>query len=68
MKFEIGKYYEHTTGKKLHIITGYKRGESVMSMGPGLVAEEPDGGIVLVGSDEESAMNHTETPPWTFPA
>lgn len=65
MVFEVGKYYRHSGhGDELHIL-GAVTG-SLYHMGPLiLVAEEfGSGKPMFVGSDEASAENWSECPPW----
>ena len=56
MKFELGKYYQHTTGMKLHICglsDTYYHGRC-------FVGENNKGELLPVGSDEASAVNFHE--------
>lgn len=57
MKFELGKYYKHTTGTMLHVIAS---AETTM-FGDALIAEE-SGQIDFkaVGKDESHSVNYTE--------
>lgn len=57
MIFEIGKYYEHTTGRQLAIL-----GELETTMfGKCLIAEQNDGpNFISVGRDSTSADNYHE--------
>ena len=56
MKFEIGKYYRHTTGFSLAII-----GELETTLyGKALIAEGTDGQLRAVGREEASAENYKE--------
>jgi len=58
IKFEIGKYYEHTTGNKIYIC-----GELVTYMwGKCLVAESNKTELVVVGKYENSSVNYKEIP------
>lgn len=58
MKFEVGKYYQHSGGSMMHVVCG-----AVTTMYGGcLVAEiagEPD--LKPVGQDEAAAANWRET-------
>lgn len=56
MRFEIGKFYGHTTGHKLYICG---MGETQL-WGRGLIAEDNNGTLSVVGSDESSAENYKE--------
>lgn len=57
MKFEIGKYYRHTTGHELAILC---EAETTIR-GKGLVAETNGRDeLTLVGESEENAVNYTE--------
>lgn len=58
MKFEVGKYYRHTTGHELAILC---EAETTIR-GKGLVAEtnNPKEELCLVGMSEKHAVNYTE--------
>jgi hypothetical protein len=59
MTFEIGKYYKHTTGHMLHIITACK----TTMYGWTHIAEQARDmheTFLAVGLDETSAVNYTE--------
>ena len=54
MKFEIGKYYEHTSGKQIHILC-----ETVTeAFGKCLMCESSGGIIYPVGLTEEYSANY----------
>lgn len=57
MIFEVGKHYEHSTGKKMHILG---KVNSDMYYSPCLVAEDLEGNFIPVGTDEENAVNWNE--------
>jgi hypothetical protein len=57
MKFEIGKYYKHTGGGMMHVVSAAK----TTMYGWCLIAEEHGGSnLIPIGSDEVSALNWTE--------
>jgi hypothetical protein len=60
MVFEIGKYYKHTTGNMLHIITAAK----TTLYGWTHIAEQVGinhcGTFLAVGFDESASVNYTE--------
>jgi hypothetical protein len=56
MKFEIGKFYQHTTGHKLHVVSA---GLTTM-WGWTLIAESDSMGLCSLGGDEASAVNWSE--------
>lgn len=58
MKFEIGKFYKHTTGDCLHILCEI---ETTM-YGNTLLAEQRGGeeNFIAVGRGEDSAVNYHE--------
>lgn len=56
MKFELGKYYQHTTGSKLYICG---LGETII-YGSCLVGEDEHGDLIAVGKSEENAVNYSE--------
>ena len=56
MVFEIGKYYRHTGGGAIHVITAAK----TYIYGWALIAEEPNGRLKPVGSGVEHAVNWEE--------
>ena len=65
MRFEVGKYYRHTTGREIHIV-GRVEG-LVYWMGPTLVSERlGDGQPAFIGEDEDAAQNWTECEPWVI--
>jgi hypothetical protein len=55
MRFEIGKFYKHTTGMCLSILCE----QETMMYGKALLAEQTLVGqpFIAVGSDEDSAVN-----------
>lgn len=56
MKFELGKYYQHTTGAKLYICglsETYYHGRC-------FIGENEHGELSPIGSSEENAMNYHE--------
>jgi len=60
MVFEIGKFYKHTTGSMLHIISAGKTtlyGWTHIAEQTGVNAYET---FLAVGVDEDSAVNYTE--------
>lgn len=57
MRFEVGKYYEHSTGKKMHILGEVN---SDIYYSPGLVAEDLEGNFIPVGIGEEYVVNWNE--------
>jgi len=60
MRFEIGKFYKHTTGSMLHIISAGKTtlyGWTHIAEWAGVSNHET---LMAVGSDESSAVNYTE--------
>lgn len=60
MRFEIGKYYKHTTGSMLHIISAGKTtlyGWTHIAEQAGVNAYET---FLAIGMDEDSAVNYTE--------
>lgn len=57
MKFEVGKFYKHTTGHQLAIICT----ANTTMFGEALIAEQNTSiDFVAVGSDEAAAVNYTE--------
>jgi hypothetical protein len=56
IKFELGKYYQHTTGSKLYICG---IGETHF-YGSSLIAENEYGELAPVGKNEENAVNYHE--------
>ncbi len=56
IKFEIGKYYEHTTGRKLSILCEVE----TYYHGKCLLGETDLGELVPVGTTEEYAVNYHE--------
>lgn len=56
MKFELGKFYEHSGGGKLYMC-GLA---NTKVYGLGLVAESPEGVYSIVGLDEVNAKNWQE--------
>lgn len=56
INFGLGKYYEHTTGHKLHVCGVC----STHAYGKCLVAEDDLGKLVPVGEDEYAAENYHE--------
>ena len=60
MIFEIGKYYKHTTGHMLHIVTAAKTtlyGWTHIAEQTGVNGYET---FLAVGVDESSAVNYAE--------
>ena len=57
MRFEVGKHYEHSTGKKMHILAEVN---SDMYYSPSLVAEDIEGNFIPVGISEEYSVNWNE--------
>ncbi|KKN78828.1 hypothetical protein LCGC14_0346000 [marine sediment metagenome] len=60
LTFEIGRYYKHTTGHKLHIITACRTtlyGWTHIAEQTGVNGYE---NFLAVGFDESSATNYTE--------
>jgi len=57
MKFQIGKFYRHTTGKEFSIVGTVR----TTMFGDTLVAEQNDNvDLVAVGSDESATTNFVE--------
>ena len=56
MRFEIGRYYKHSGGNMMHVVTAAK----TYIHGWCLIAEDRDGSLRPVGSDETSAVNWSE--------
>lgn len=56
MKFELGKYYEHTTGSRIYI-AGCMSSEIY---GMCFVGEDEFGNFSPVGQSEDNAVNHFE--------
>ena len=56
--FEVGKYYEHTTGRQLHVICEV---ETAMR-GKGLLAEQYGVGeeLIILGTSPDNAVNWKE--------
>jgi hypothetical protein len=54
--FELGKYYEHTAGDKLHVCGVC----ATHTYGKCLVAEDDRGKLIPVGEDEHAAENYRE--------
>ena len=57
MRFEVGKHYEHSTGKKMHILVEVNFD---MYYSPRLVAEDLEGNFIPVGIGEEYSVNWNE--------
>ncbi|MCP4624483.1 MAG: hypothetical protein GY850_13290 [bacterium] len=58
MKFEVGKFYKHSSGSMMHIIGGLQ----TTLYGGCLVAEESDSGSLQpIGQDTGSTQNWKET-------
>lgn len=55
MKFEVGKYYRHTDGKKISVI-GYL--DTTMWGKHSLIGETCEGHLQALGKDEWSATNY----------
>ena len=60
MKFEIGKYYQHSQGQVIHIVGRLP----TFFYGEGLVSEGDDGNLSRIGEDEDSAVNWKEVSGW----
>lgn len=56
MVFELGKYYEHTTGSRLYIVGCM----ASYGYGMGYVGEDEWGNFHAVGKDEDNASNFSE--------
>lgn len=56
MKFELGRYYKHTTGSKIFICG---LADSIF-YGRGLIAEDERGELSRVGDSEENTVNYAE--------
>lgn len=56
MKFELGKYYQHSGGQRLHMIALAQ----TRMYGLALLGEALDGSITPCGLDETNAVNWTE--------
>ena len=63
MKFEVGKYYRHSTGDEIYVVA---RVEGLIYwFSPALVVEKfGDGAPAFFGTDEDSAVNWIEVEPW----
>ena len=57
MKFEVGKHYEHSTGKKIHILGEVN---SDMYYYTWLDEKDIEGNFIPVGIGEEYAVNWNE--------
>lgn len=57
MVFEIGKYYKHSGGGMLHIVSSAK----TTMWGWTTIAETNDARLQPVGNDETSATNYIES-------
>lgn len=60
MKFQIGRYYQSGAGRVIHILAEIH----TFFHGTCLLAEEPTGNLIPVGSDEEAARNWKEVSGW----
>ena len=60
MKFQEGKYYQHSGGGVIHIVGSLP----TFFYGNGLVAEDEHGGLRRVGNDEDNALNYHEVSGW----
>ena len=60
MKFQIGQYYQHTTGRVICILGQIH----TFFHGSCLLAEEDTGTLIPVGSDEVSAQNWHQVSGW----
>ena len=58
MRFEIGKYYKHTTGKMIHIISAGKTTLYGWTLIAEVVGENSE--LMTVSSSMGSAVNYTE--------
>lgn len=58
MKFELGKFYQHSGGGLMHMIAIARN--PIMWMGPTLIAESPSGELTPCGVDATSATNWRE--------
>ena len=56
MRFELGKYYRHTSGKMLHIIAVAE----TSFYGTALIAEDEGGRLQPCGFEEANAKNYVE--------
>ena len=56
MKFELGKYYRHTSGRKLYIC-GLAETNTYDRC---FVGEDEKGNLSPVGNTEENAINHVQ--------
>lgn len=59
MIFELGKYYEHSSGERMHIIADAAEGESWWWTSP-LIAETDGAKLIGAGRDEASSVNWRE--------
>ena len=60
MKFEIGNYYQHTTGRVICII-GTAR---TFFHGDTLLGEDDQGSLIPIGKDEASTINYHRVSGW----
>jgi len=60
MKFGIGKFYQHSSGDIMHIISRV----TTTFYGEGLLSESRQGDLTLVGDDEDHALNWHEVSGW----
>ena len=60
MKFQIGKYYQHGSGRVISIIGQ----ANTFFHGAGLLAEEEGGHLIPVGTDEDAAQHWREVSGW----
>lgn len=58
MVFELNKFYKHTGGGMMHMISIAEA--PIMWMGPTLIAEDASGFLTPCGMDETSADNWVE--------
>lgn len=56
ISFELGKYYEHTTGSMIHIICE----ADTTIYGKSLIAETSNGMFLPIGKNKENAVNFKE--------
>ena len=57
MKFEVGKCYEHNSGRRMHVVT---EAELDCYISPCLIAERDDGELMPIDTDSEAAINWYE--------
>ena len=57
MVFEVGKCYEHISGRRMHVVAEV---ELDLYVSPCLIAETDNGEIIPIGETEEYAVNYFE--------